>query len=36
MVAKSGKKARKKSGGNRYAIKKSLRHKKAKREKRHN
>jgi len=36
MVAKSGKKARKKTGGNRYSIKKSLRHKKAKKENRHN
>lgn len=35
MSVKLGKKARKKVGENRYAIKKVLRHKKAKKEKRH-
>ena len=32
---KCGKKARKASGGNRYAVKQSIRHKKSKKEKRH-
>lgn len=35
MAVKLGKKARKKSGENRYALKQALRHKKAKKEKRH-
>lgn len=34
-IAKCGKKARKESGGNRYAVKQDYRHKKAKKEKRH-
>jgi len=35
MAVKLGKKARKKLGGNRYAVEQALRHKKAKRKKRH-
>lgn len=35
MSVKCGKKARKKSGENRYDLKRELRHKKAKKQKRH-
>jgi len=35
MAGKLGKKERKKAGGNRYAVKTELRHKKAKKQGRH-